>query len=644
MPETQHDCADTLGFKEIADRLSPDDPQISPDGRHVAFTVAAGGRKGDHPDRAIWLSRDRQPATRFTGGEANNHDPRWSPDGSQLLFIANRKDAEKEMLYLLPVAGGEAQRLGDLDGSLSVPSWSPDGSKIAVLRTDPETEDEKKRKTEDKEDAYLYEEDAKRSRLWVVDAATGDARQLTFGDQSVWDYAWSPDGDRIVVVTTGLHVINEFILKGSLWQVPVAGGLMTHIADFPGGPGSPVVREVDGKLVVAVTANRRRDDPAESLWIVPLDGSAQTNLTPDYAGSFSQLVADPTDRAGLFARVVEGTRQRLYRISAAGGDLQPVTPANLADQGTISAGPTIAADGRALACIWQASDTPPEVYITDIGQDAVAISELGKSFAGRLYDGEIVHWESTDGVTIEGILIKPASYTEGERVPLIVEIHGGPSWQWEDRLMMSWHDWAQMLAARGYAILLPNPRGSTGYGAAFEKLLQNDIGGGEAQDVISGAKAMVERGIADPERLGIGGWSWGGYLTAWSITQTDIFKAAVMGAGVANLISDHAAGDIPAANLSYYSDDPYTDWELYARASPVRFARNVTTPTLIVHGDADIRVHPTQGQEYYRALKTVGVPTRFVRYPREGHGFQERAHQIDLMRQIVEWFERYIPV
>ncbi|HWV36307.1 MAG TPA: S9 family peptidase [Thermomicrobiales bacterium] len=644
MPETQHDSADTLGFEEIADRLSPDDPQISPDGRHVAFTVAAGGRKGDHPDRAIWLSRDRQPATRFTGGEANNHDPRWSPDGTQLLFIANRKDAEKEMLYLLPVAGGEAQRLGDLDGSLSVPSWSPDGSKIAVLRTDPETEEEKKRKTEDKEDAYLYEEDAKRSRLWVVDAATGDARQLTFGDQSVWDYAWSPDGDRIVVVTTGLHVINEFILKGSLWQVPVAGGLMTHIADFPGGPGSPVVREVDGKLVVAVIANRRREDPAESLWIVPLDGSAQTNLTPDYAGSFSQLIADPTDRAGLFARVIEGTRQRLYRISAAGGDLQPVTPANLEDRGTISTGPTVAADGRALAFIWQASDTPPEVYIADIGQDAVAVSELGKSFAGRLYDGEIVHWESTDGVTIEGILIKPDGYKEGERVPLIVEIHGGPSWQWQDRLMMSWHDWAQMLAARGYAILLPNPRGSTGYGAAFEKLLQNDIGGGEAQDVISGAKAMVERGIADPERLGIGGWSWGGYLTAWSITQTDIFKAAVMGAGVANLISDHAAGDIPAANLSYYSDDPYTDWELYARASPIRFARNVTTPTLIVHGDADIRVHPTQGQEYYRALKTIGVPTRFVRYPREGHSFQERAHQIDLMRQIVEWFERYIPV
>lgn len=642
MPETQHDSADTLGFEEITDRLSPDDPQISPDRRHVAFTVAAGGRKSDHPDRAIWLSRDRQPATRFTGGEANNHDPRWSPDGTQLLFIANRKDVEKEMLYLLPVAGGEAQRLGDLDGSLTVPSWSPDGSKIAVLRTDPETEAEKKRKTEDKEDAYLYEEDAKRSRLWVVDAVSGDARQLTFGDQSVWDYAWSPDGDRIVVVTTGLPVINEFILKGSLWQVPVAGGLMTHVADFPGGPGSPVVREVDGKLVVAVTANRRRDDPAESLWIVPLDGSAQTNLTPDYAGSFSQLIADPADRAGLFARVVEGTRQRLYRISA-GGDLQPVTPANLADRGTISAGPTIAADGRALACIWQASDTPPEVFIADIGQDAVAVSELGKPFAGRLYGGEVVHWESTDGVTIEGILIKPADHTEGERVPMIVEIHGGPSWQWEDRLMMSWHDWAQMLAVRGYAVLLPNPRGSTGYGAAFEKLLQDDIGGGEAQDVISGARAMVERGIADPERLGIGGWSWGGYLTAWSITQTNIFKAAVMGAGVANLISDHAAGDIPAANLSYYSDDPYTDWELYARASPIRFARNVTTPTLIVHGDADIRVHPTQGQEYYRALKTVGVPTRFVRYPREGHGFQERAHQIDLMRQIVEWFERYIP-
>lgn len=633
-----------LQYEEIIDRLIPSDPQISPDGNNVAFTAAAASRKGDHPDRAIWLSRDREPAQRLTGGEANNRDPRWSPDGRKLLFVANRKEADKSALYLLPIDGGEAQRLGDLDGELSEPSWSPDGKLIAVLCIDEESAEEKKRK-EEKDDPILYEEDVKRNRVWIVDPVSGAARQLTFGTQSVWEYAWSPDGDRLVLVTTDIHVINEKLRQPSLWQVPISGGLMSHIADFPGGVGSPVVREVGGKLVVAVSANRLRDDPANSLWIVPLDGGNHINLTPDYRGSLSHLVADPADRAGLIARFVEGVHQRLYRISAAGGHLEAITPSNLADRGTVSSGPTVSADAKSLSLIWETSDTSAEVFIADAGGgEAKAITDFGKPFAGRLFPAEKVQWKSSDGVIIEGMLVKPVGYTEGDRVPLIVEIHGGPSWQWEDALMLGWHDWAQMLASRGYAVLLPNPRGSTGYGAEFEKLLQNDVGGGEAQDVISGAQAMVEQGVADPDRLGIAGWSWGGYLTAWCITQTTIFKAAMMGAGVANLISDHAAGDIPAANLAYYSDDPYTDWELYAKASPIRFAANVTTPTLILHGDSDIRVHPTQGQEYYRALKTVGVPTQFVRYPREGHGFRERAHQLDLMRRLVDWFEKYIPI
>jgi len=631
-----------LQYEEIADRLIPQSPQISPDGRNIAFTVTASGRKNDHPDRAIWLSRDREPAMRFTGGDSNNQDPRWSPDGTRLLFVSNRKDADKGALYGIPVDGGEAQRLGELEGILSEPSWSPDGGLIAVLCTDPETDEEKKRK-DDKDDPIVYEEDVKRTRVWIVDPETGISRQLTYGNQSIWGYAWSPGGDRLVVVTTELHVINEAIRQQSLWHVPVAGGLMQHIADVAGGIGSPVVREVDGQLVVAVSANRTWEDPANSLWIVPIDGGEQTNLTPDYPGTLSELVADPASRNGLVARFVEGFHQRIYRISAAGGRLDPITPENLVQRGTISAGPTLSADGRSMAFVWEATEMPAEVFVADIGGDAKMLSEFGSSFADRLYPGEKVEWQSTDGVRIEGILIKPTGFIEGKRVPLIVEIHGGPTWQWEDALMLGWHDWAQVLASRGYAVLLPNPRGSTGYGAAFERLLQNDVGGGEAQDVISGAQAMVDQGIADPERLGIAGWSWGGYLTAWSITQTTMFKAAMMGAGVANLISDHAAGDIPAANLAYYDEDLYTNWELYARASPVRFAANVTTPTLILHGDSDIRVHPSQGQEFYRALKTVGIPTQFVRYPREGHGLRERAHHIDLMKRIVDWFGLYMP-
>ena len=208
--------------------------------------------------------------------------------------------------------------------------------------------------------------------------------------------------------------------------------------------------------------------------------------------------------------------------------------------------------------------------------------------------------------------------------------------------MLDWHDWAQMLASHGYAVLMPNPRGSTAYGHEFQQLLQDDVGGGESRDLVTGALAMVERGIADPERLGIGGWSWGGYLTAMTTTKTTMFKAAVTGAGVANNVSDHAQGDIPAANLLYFAGEPYHHPDAYWAASPIRSAAKVTTPTLILHGDADARVHPGQSMEWYRALKTLGVPVEFVRYPREEHPIRERAHQIDLMRRVDAWFRRWL--
>jgi dipeptidyl aminopeptidase/acylaminoacyl peptidase len=256
----------------------------------------------------------------------------------------------------------------------------------------------------------------------------------------------------------------------------------------------------------------------------------------------------------------------------------------------------------------------------------------------------VVTWESTDGVEIEGILIHPHNYEPGTRYPLVIQVHGGPASLWTERMYMNWHDWGQMLAAQGYAVLMPNPRGSIGYGTAFEQLLQDDVGGGESRDLISGALAMVDRGIADRERLAITGWSWGGYLTAWTITQTDIFKAAVMGAGVANNVSDHGAGDIAEYNTLLYPDHPYREdaWDFYANISPVRYASRVVTPTLIVHGEDDARVHVSQGQEYYRALQVCGVPVRFVRYPREGHGFVEYNHQVDLMERIVDWLGTYL--
>jgi dipeptidyl aminopeptidase/acylaminoacyl peptidase len=322
--------------------------------------------------------------------------------------------------------------------------------------------------------------------------------------------------------------------------------------------------------------------------------------------------------------------------------LSPLTPDVIAGCGSIADGPSFSADGARLAAVWSDATTPEEVWLGEPSGDARPVTSFGKDFQGRLQPVEHVSWTSDDGVEIEGLLTYPADYQPGTRYPLVVEIHGGPSWQWEDRVMLDWHDWAQLLASRGYAVLLPNPRGSTGYGRELQRLLQDDVGGGESRDLVAGALAMVERGIADPHRLGIAGWSWGGYLTAWTITQTTMFRAAVMGAGLANMVSDHGQGDIPSANLLYYPGQPYDHMEYYWKSSPIRYVADVQTPTLILHGEEDARVHPAQGMEYFRALKILGVPVQFVRYPREKHGIEERAHQIDVMQRIIDWFDRYL--
>jgi dipeptidyl aminopeptidase/acylaminoacyl peptidase len=638
-PETHQ----PLTPEELADRLRPEDPRISPDGRAVVFAVAPRGKKGEHKAQGLWLSREGAAARPLTAGTAHDANPRWSPDGTRLLFCSDRAERGDESfrLYLLAADGGEAQPLGDLHGALTMPSWSPDGRTIAVLRKDPVTSEEKRRK-EERDDAVVVDEQAKPTRLWAIDVETGRARCLSYGPRQVWSYTWTPDGEGLVILTTGAPDVNTIFDAGDLWLTPLAGGLPRRVASFPVLPGDPVVVETADGPVVAVRGNAHRADPSDSVWTVPLAGGEPRNVVPNHPGIVEELVARPGAPGRVGLRMVERTHGLVYGLDVETGELTPLTPGGLHGRGSVLAGLSFSGDGSKLAMIWSDGTTPEEVYVGEVGGAGPAVTTFGEGLRGRLCPVETARWASADGVEIEGLLTYPAGYEAGRRYPLVVEIHGGPSWQWEDRAFIDWHDWAQLLASNGYAVLAPNPRGSTGYGSAFQKLLQDDVGGGEAQDLISGARAMVERGIADEERLGIGGWSWGGYLTAWTITQTDLFKAAVMGAGLANMISDHGQDDIPAMNLWIYPGQPYDNLDHYWRSSPIRHITNVTTPTLILHGEEDARVHPAQGMEYHRALKTLGVPVQFVRYPREEHGFQERAHQIDLMGRVVGWYDRWL--
>lgn len=629
-------------IEEIADRLVPSDPKISPDGRHVAFTVAMRGRKEDHFDRAIWVSTDGAPARRFTTGTGDHTELAWSPDSRSLAFIARREKDDKSRLYRLPVDGGEAQQIGETAGKMSAPSWSPDGTRISVLVTDEETEEEKTRK-EEKRDVVVFEEDDKVARLWTFDIETGHGRCLTHGRRHVWGFAWSDDATQLVLITGDKPTANQMFLASELRVVPATGGASRHLLDTQTIPSSPVVRRIDDEQTVFFLANDHRADPSYSVWSVPLEGGQRRKVTDNDRSAAMMLAADPRTSSGLLLLQADHSTLRLYTLDGETGALETVNVGTLGQRGSVLNRPSMATTGD-LAASWSALDTPEEIYRISSDGEAAKLTSFGDPFDGRLAHGEVVSWESDDGVDIEGLLIYPLGYEEGQRYPLVLQVHGGPASLWTERIHMHWHDWAQMLAARGYAVLLPNPRGSIGYGSAFEQLLQDDVGGGESRDLVTGALAMVERGIADADRLAITGWSWGGYLTAWTITQTDIFRAAVMGAGVANNVSDHGAGDIAEYNTLLYPDHPYREeaWDFYANISPVRYAARVTTPTLIVHGEADDRVHVTQGQEFYRALQVCGVPVQFVRYPRESHGFVEYNHQIDVMERICDWLETHL--
>jgi len=638
MPKQEPAKPSPLTPEELADRVVPAEPRISPDGRSVVFAAAPAGRKGEHDERALWISRDGAPARKLTAGVFDDRAPRWSPGGATLLFLSDRvKRGEESGLYLLPMEGGEAQRLGDLGGELTSPAWSPDGATVAVLRTDPKPEERKKRE-EEKDDAVEVDAHPRFTRLWAIDAESGKARCLTTGDREVRSFCWLPDGSGLVAATTALPGFNEAYFGADLWEVPAAGGLPRRIASFPILPGEPVVV---GETVV-VQADGGKPDPASGVYAVALAGAEPRNLLPGWAGEVSEVAALPGRSGAVAFQAVQGVSGRLFALDLAGGEPEPIGPEPVRCRGSIRPGATFSADGSRVALVWTDGSTPEEVWIGEVGGGASSVTSFGEPFKGRLQPVEVVRWKADDGAEIEGLLTYPAGYEEGRRCPLVVEVHGGPSWQWEDRAMLDWHDWAQLLAGNGIAVLLPNPRGSTGRGAEFARLLQDDVGGGEQRERVAGAEAMVERGIADPERLGIGGWSWGGYLTAMTTAKTTLFKAAVMGAGVANSVSDHAQGDIPGANLLYFPGEPYHHPDAYWAASPVRYAANVTTPTLILHGDADARVHPGQSMEWYRALKTLGVPVEFVRYPRGEHGIRERAHQVDLMRRVVAWYRRWL--
>jgi len=628
-------CAQEVANSDQRKPLTPEaalsmrsisDLQLSPDGGRLAFVVTEAP-KGEHRQRHIWLyDKPSNTVRQFTYSAKSETYPRWSPDGKQLAFLSNR--ADDQQIHLMRADGGEATAITKGKRSVTQFAWSPDGTLIAFLAPDAKSDDEQK-KEKDKDDAHVVDKDDKHPRLWLLTVATGEAKAVTDAKWAVEELAWHPRGSGLMVSATDHPESDQETNRIFFFRLSDAS--LTQVL-APRGPFGRIRPAPDGQRMALIGC--REDGPTpHDLMIARHGDKIVGNLT---GASLDRAILDYawTKDSGLLLIAADGFHTKFVGYAPDGARKDPAAAVALNPSGLAVAG------SGEVFFIGQTATQPQELYAWDQNgtpQQLTHLNDAWKPFA--LVTPQVYKYKSFDGVDIEAALLKPANYDGHSKLPLIALIHGGPTGAWEDRVEV----WGQLLAARGYAIFYPNIRGSNGYGEKFIESNRGDWGGGDFKDVMWGVHDLVNRGIADPARLGIGGWSYGGYMSEWAITQTNEFKVAVSGAGLSNLISEYGTEEHPSYDEWFYGL-PYEPEKVtgFLNGSPFVHLKNAKTPTLILQGDSDSIDPLGQSQELYRGLKRYGVETEFVVYPRENHGFQEEKHLLDRLKRILAWYDKHL--
>jgi dipeptidyl aminopeptidase/acylaminoacyl peptidase len=593
---------------------------FSPDGAYLACVVS-DPPKGAAPESHIWVfDTPRTQFRQFTFSSKSESSPRWSPDSHTLAFLSNRD--ERMQVFLIRSDGGEASGLTSGKNAVSAFRWSPDGREIAFLAPEPKSEaDEKKEK--DKDDAKVADRLQDLARLWVVDIASKKTRQITHGDWRIEDFDWI-SADRILAVATNRPRAETW--NTALFNISAGDGKITPFAQ-PGQPFGGLTISPDRTQATYVAAHNAGPMPYD-LFLENVAGGSPHDIT---AGIDRPVlgVKWQNNSTALFS-VADGFYDRLYRLHGNS------TPAPI-DLRFSSGDFAIAPDGT-VAFVASGFNRLPELFLQPAKGPAKQISHVQQGWDGiTLADAELLRFKSFDETQIEAALMKPASPHPGVKLPLILYVHGGPAGSFSATYL----PWPQLLVAHGYEVLMVNPRGSASYGEEFLKRNHADWGGGDFKDLMAGVDAVLARGETDSNRLGIGGWSYGGYMAEWAITQTNRFKAAVSGAGMFDLTAEFGTEKEPAYD-EWYFGTPWEHPERFAHSSPYMYIRNAKTPTLILQGENDPVDPPGQSTALYRALKRYGVETELVTYPREPHGPREEKHEIDILNRVLAWFDRHL--
>lgn len=615
--------------------------EISPDGKQVAYVKKIRDRKGAWKLAAVEISpvgagSGTSSARRVTGaadGRAHEEkSPAWSPDSKRVAFLSDAAKEGQKQIWIAPAAGGPAKRLTLVKGQLDQLRWSPDGKSIAFLFVEGSGQ-ETGALTAYKPDSGVVEETIEEQRIAVADVATGKVRQVSPANLYVYDYDWSPDGKRFAAeAAQGSGTNNYWIAQ--LYVVDAKSGEARSVWKPPLQIACP--RWSPDGTEIAVIHGLMSDEGSTGgdIWTVPAgspSGGTAKNRTEGMRSSASAIFWRAPDEI-LFTEYVEGDEGVSTLDPATGKTKRLWRGSSELFRFSVAA----AKVGLASAAIASSFRDAPEVAAGPVGSWA----PLTKDNTGiRPFWGEAKShlWES-DGQKVEGWLIAPLELDPAGN-PMVVVVHGGPSAvahaRWPTR-------WTALLPSQGYFVFMPNPRGSYGQGEAFTQGNVKDFGYGDLSDIDRGVTAVLAQAPIDGKRLGICGWSYGGYMAMWAVTQTNRYAAAVAGAGIVSWQSYYGQNKIDQWMIPFFGASVYDDPQVYAKSSPITFIKKAKTPTLVLHGDRDSEVPTPQGYEFWHALKTLGVPTQLVIYENEGHNIQDPKHQLDRDRRLVAWFDKYL--
>jgi dipeptidyl aminopeptidase/acylaminoacyl peptidase len=627
----------------IADLEMVEEVRLSPDGQSVAFFVRKHGVDA-RTVRELWLAptegeiSQRRLLTDYTAVA----EPRWSPDGTQLALFATPKGGARQLILLNPTTDAVTV-LGDFAGSDL--KWSPDGRVLSFVAREARPA---KKLTAGAPRLLGAAQENSGSQVWLLELASRERRAVTSPEVNIGDYAWSPTSDAIVASHTPLASFLSPMDTISVFNF--AAGLQGRRLFEAHDQTISLAWSPDGQTIA--WCGREHAPDSGQLQLISARGGEPRTVQKDFSGSFEWMGFRPDGRIALGA--VVNLRVGLYSLAADGADLRIEHPPEAQAPGSLGCGSfttfglSFSRDGARVATSVSGPRTPAAVMVGKWGGKLEARTRLNSRVADlSLGTVEDVSWRSFDGLEIHGLLVKPANFNPGRKYPFVVEVHGGPRRSWWATCQLNEFNWSLWLAHHGFVVLMPNPRGSEGRGAEFVRRNTRDIGGGDWKDVVAGFNHVLSLGFTDRERMGLAGWSYGGYLTAWGITQPDgkVFKAAVIGAGITNWLSrEGASGSLGMWPRLHWGDETalWKNPEDFFQRSPVAHIGNVRAATLLIHGEADNKVPVGQAIEFYNGLRARGVPVEAALYPGEGHGLTDRRHKIDALNRIAAWFETHL--